>query len=340
MSGVPKRKQEYARRLNNYLDKYNKVLTISVNNVGSKKIATTRKELRPRDIHILMGKNTIIRKCLRDRAERLETKNPAMSKAAEAMVEMIEGNIGLLFIPEKESIAGVRDEITSEKVQTQAKAGVEAPCAVEVPAGPTGQDPSQTTFFQTMDIPTKINRGQVEITESITIIQKGEKVSRSAAELLVMLGIKPFHYGIGVSYVFDKGEVYPAAVLEITPADVACAFNRAVREVAALCLALNYPTAASVPHSIMYAYKNMLAVGLGLKTYTWDNLDKVKEILKDPSKFMSAGPAATGTGGAAAAEEKPAEEEEEEESSAAAGGIFGGSGSSSDDDDDDDDDSS
>eukprot|EP00494_Astrolonche_serrata_P023610 UN23868 len=282
MSKVPARKVEYARKLNNYLDKYNKILTIGVNNVGSKKIADTRKDLRPRDIHILMGKNTIIRKCLRDRAERLETSNPKASKQALAITEMIQGNIGLVFIPENEGISELADKITSEKVQTAAKAGVPAPTAVVVPAGPTGQDPSQTSFFQTMDIPTKINRGQVEITEDVTIIFQGEKVSRSAAELLVMLNIRPFYYGLSVDYVFDKGDVYPSDVLSITPADIALAFSRAVREVAALCLALNYPTAASVPHSIMNAYKNMLAVGLGCKTYSWGNLDKVKEILKDP----------------------------------------------------------
>lgn len=65
-------------------------------------------------------------------------------------------------------------------------------------------------------------------------------------------------------------------------------FNSAVREVAALCLALNYPTAASVPHSIMDAYKNMLAIGMACKNYSWENLEKVETILKDPSAFAAA----------------------------------------------------
>jgi len=324
---VNQRKQDYARRLNYYLDNFSKAITINVNNVGSKKIATERKRLRPRNIHILMGKNTIIRKVLRDRAERLETTKPKQSEAALKIIDMVEGNCGFVFIPENESIAGLRDEIIKEKVQTAAKFGVIAPVDVHIPVGPTGQDPSQTAFFQTMNISTKINRGQVEITAPITIIFKGDKVGRSAAELLVMLNIKPFHYGINVEYVFDKGDVYPADVLSITADDVAVSFGKAVREVAALCLALNYPTAASVPHSIMSAYKNMLAVGLGCKTYTWENLDKVKEILKDPSKFASAGPAAA-TGDAQATQAAAPEDEPEPESSEAAGGIFGASSSS------------
>jgi len=325
------RKRQYAERLNHYLDNYNKAFTICVDNVGSKSLAVQRKKLRARNIHILMGKNTIIRKVLTMRVEKLEEegKKDAARKTSN-MLEMVCGNIGFVFLPENEEIGAVRDEITSEKVNTAAKAGIFAPADVTVPAGPTGQDPSQTTFFQALDIPTKINRGQVEIQSPVKLITKGEKVSRSAAELLVMLNIKPFFYGITVNYVYSNGDVFPAAVLDISMGDIAGAFNKAVREVAALCLALNYPTAASVPHSIMDAYKNILAVGLACKDYSWENLGKVKEILADPSAFAAAAaPAASADAGAA--EAAPAEEEEEEEeSSVAAGGMFGGSSSSDD----------
>jgi len=326
---IPQRKLEYAARLNDYLDNYSQAISIGVNNVGSKSLAIQRKKLRKRDIHILMGKNTIIRKVLSLRAERLEAEGKMkQSQNALRFMEMVQGNVGFAFIPKNESIAGLRDELAEDKVQTAAKAGIEAPDDVLVPAGPTGQDPSQTSFFQALEIPTKINRGQVEIMSEVKLITKGEKIGRSAAELLVMLNIRPFYYGISVGHVYDKGEVYPAAVLDISPSDVAASFNSAVREVAALCLALNYPTAASVPHSIMDAYKNMLAIGMACKNYSWENLAKVETILADPSAFAaaSAAPAAGGDGAAAAApvvEEEP----EEEESSAAAGGMFGGSGS-------------
>jgi len=335
---VPARKQDYANRLNNYLDNYAQAMTICVNNVGSKSIAFQRKKLRERNIHILMGKNTIIRKVLNVRAERLEAAgNTAAAAQALRMLEMVEGNIGFVFVPTDQDIGKIREEITSERVQTAAKAGVEAPDDVVVPAGPTGQDPSQTSFFQALDIPTKINRGQVEIVSDVKLVTKGEKVNRSAAELLVMLNIKPFYYGINVHHIYQNGDVFPADVLDISSSDIAQAFNNAVREVAALCLALNYPTAASVPHSIMDAYKNILAIGLACKDYSWENLTKVKEILADPSKFAAAAaPAAGGAAPAAAAAAEP-EEEEEEESSAAAGGMFGGSDSDSDSDSDEDD---
>jgi len=334
---VPAKKLAYGERLNYYLDNFSQSFTIGVDNVGSKQISMTRKTLRARNVHILMGKNTIIRKVLNVRAERLEAEGKLKAaNNARAMVEMATGNSGFVFVPKTESIGVLRDDITSDKVQTAAKAGIMAPSDVLVPAGPTGQDPSTTSFFQALDIPTKINRGQVEIVSDVHLIKKGEKVGRSAAELLVKLNIKPFYYGISVGMVYDNGDVYPAAVLDLSDGDIAAAFTRATREVAALCLALNYPTAASVPHSIIDAYKNILAVGLACESYTWDNLEKVKEILKDPSKFAAAAaPAAGDAAGPAAVVAEP-EEEEEEESSAAAGGLFGAdSGSDSDSDDSD-----
>jgi len=326
---VPKRKLEYAERLNAYLDKYQKIITIGVDNVGSKTLSLNRKKFRARDIHILMGKNTIIRKVLTMRMERLEKSNPKQAKNAEAMLEMVQGNCGFIFLPQTQSIQKLREEITNEKVQTAAKTGVIAPSDVVVPPGPTGQDPSQTAFFQALNISTKINRGQVEIMSAVRLINKGEKVSRSAAELCVMLNIKPFYYGITVEHVFDNGEVFPADVLDISEADIAASFFRATREVAALCLALHYPTAASAPHSILDAYKNILAVGLACENYSWPNLVKVKEVLADPSKFQAAA-APTDTAPTGTETAPVVEEEEEEESSVAAGGMFGGSGSDSD----------
>lgn len=330
---VRERKLEYARRLNNYLDTYNQFFTINVDNVGSKNLAEQRKKLRPRQIHILMGKNTIIRKVLTLRSEAFEAAGKMdQCKKTLAILEMVCGNVGFVFLPKNENIGKVREEMTSKKVQTAAKAGILAPADVVVPAGPTGQDPSATSFFQALDIPTKINRGQVEIESNVMLIKQGEKVGRSAAELLVMLNIKPFYYGIKVNWVYRQGEVFPADVLDISDADVACAFSKAVREVAALCLALSYPTAASVPHSIMDAYKNMLAIGLNCGDYSWENLEKVKQILKDPSAFAAPAPAEAAGGDAPA--QVVEEEEEEEESSVAAGGMFGGSDSSDDDSDD------
>lgn len=59
-----------------------------------------------------------------------------------------------------------------------ARAGSLAPVNVIVPAGPTGCDPGQTSFFQVLQIATKITKGQIEITTPVQILKAGDKVRR------------------------------------------------------------------------------------------------------------------------------------------------------------------
>ena len=57
--------------------------------------------------------------------------------------------------------------------------------------------------LQVLNIPTKINKGTVEITSNVALIKAGEKVGASEATLLAKLGIKPFSYGLIVQHVSD-----------------------------------------------------------------------------------------------------------------------------------------
>lgn len=50
--------------------------------------------------------------------------------------------------------------------------------------------------MQALNIPTKINRGTVEIVSDVHLIKATEKVGGSEATLLSKLGIKPFSYGL------------------------------------------------------------------------------------------------------------------------------------------------
>lgn len=54
-----------------------------------------------------------------------------------------------------------------------------------------------------------------------------------------------------------------------------------------LSLAICYPTIVAVPHAIINGYKNVLAVIVELD-YSFSLAAKVKEYLKDPSKFAVA----------------------------------------------------
>ena len=275
-------------------------------NVGSKQFMDIRRGLREHSV-VLMGKNTMMKRCIRLYIER--TSDDKWS----VLLDQLVGNVGLVFT--QGDLGAVRDEIVKFKVGAPARVGLIAPNDVTVPAGNTGLDPSQTSFFQALNIPTKINKGTVEIVSDVALIKEGEKVGGSEATLLAKLGIRPFSYGLVVQQVIDGGAVYDPKVLDITDDDLLANASAAVANVAAVSLALGFPTPASVVHDLVRGYKNVLAVAVATE-YDFPLADKVKEYLANPSAFAApsgGGGGGGGGGGDAKKEEKKEEEEEEEE---------------------------
>merc|ERR1711934_463921 len=90
-----------------------------------------------------------------------------------------------------------------------------------------------------------------------------------------------------------------------------------IRNIAALCLKIGYPTVASVPHSIINGLKNCMAVA-AVTDITFKEAEQMKAYLADPSAFAVAAPVAA----AAVVEEAAAPEPEEEEDDSMDGGIF------------------
>merc|ERR1719309_800917 len=109
----------------------------------------------------------------------------------------------------------------------------------------------------------------------------------------------------------------------ITDEDLRAKFMSGVANVAALSLAIGYPTVASVPHSVVNGMKNLLAVA-AVTDITFKEAEMVKEFLADPSKFAAAAPAAGAAAAAApvAAAAKEPEPEEESEDDDMGFGLF------------------
>jgi large subunit ribosomal protein LP0 len=270
------RKVNYWKKLISLFDEYPKILLVTADNVGSHQMQQIRQSLRGEAV-LLMGKNTMIRKAIRDHRDKI----PSL----ETLSPHIYGNVGLVFT--KGDLTKVRTKLTELKVEAQAKTGATAPVDVIVPAGNTGQEPNKTSFFQALSIPTKINRGSIEIINDVHLMRAGDRVSASQAALLQMLGIRPFKYGLVVTTVYDSGIVFKASVLDITDEDIIKKFQKGVANVTALSLAINYPTVLSVPHVVLNAFKNLLAVSL-VTDYTFEQSKKIKEMLENPEAFAAA----------------------------------------------------
>ncbi|KAH7553747.1 hypothetical protein JRO89_XS12G0050800 [Xanthoceras sorbifolium] len=301
------KKIAYDAKLCQLLDDYSQILIVAADNVGSTQLQNIRKGLRG-DSVVLMGKNTMMKRSVRIHSEK--TGNNVFLN----LIPLLQGNVGLIFT--KGDLKEVREEVAKYKVGAPARVGLVAPIDVVVPPGNTGLDPSQTSFFQVLNIPTKINKGTVEIITPVELIKKGDKVGSSEAALLAKLGIRPFSYGLVVQSVYDSGSVFSPEVLDLTEDDLVEKFAAGVSMVTSFALAISYPTLAAAPHMFINAYKNVLAIAVATE-YSFPQAEKVKEFLKDPSKFaVAAAPAAAASGAtpAAAAKEEEKKEEPAEES--------------------------
>jgi len=313
------RKTTYWGKLNSALDEYKNILIIGVDFVGSNQMQQIRKAIRGKGV-VLMGKNTLIRKVLRERAE----KNPQF----ESLLPFIVGNIGFVFT--NGDLTALRATVTSNKVPASAKTGVVAPIDVVIPPGPTGLDPGQTSFFQTLNIGTKIVKGSIEMTTSSKVCTKGEKISASAVALLNKLNIRPFQYGVTVDTVYENGSAFSVKLMDMTDGELVAMFTNSVNRLAAISFALGYINKATLPHSFGRAFKTIVSLALATD-YNFDELKAVKEMIANPAAFAPAAKGgaeekAGGGGKPAAPVKAPEPEPEPDEEAAPAVDLFGGGG--------------
>ncbi|TFY80538.1 hypothetical protein EWM64_g3476 [Hericium alpestre] len=304
-------KELYFVKLRELIAKYPSIFIVNVDNVGSNQMHQIRVALRGKGV-VLMGKNTMVRRALRS----IITEYPSL----ERLLPHVRGNIGFVFT--SGDLADIRDIIIANKVAAPARAGAFAPLDVSIPGGNTGMEPGKTSFFQALGIPTKIARGTIEIVSDVKVVTAGSRVGPSEATLLNMLNISPFTYGMTVVQIYDQGNVFTPDVLDVDAQELIDRFLVGIKTIAAISLALHYPTIVSVTHSLVNAFKNLIAVALATD-YTFEGAEKAKEYLANPEAFAVA--AAPVAAAAAEAEAAPAakEEEEKEESDEDMGfGLF------------------
>ncbi|KND94818.1 60S acidic ribosomal protein P0 [Tolypocladium ophioglossoides CBS 100239] len=311
MGGKTANKAGYFDKLKGLLEEYKSIFIVTIDNVASQQMHEIRHALRGEGV-VLMGKNTMVRRALRT----FIVDTPEYEK----LLPHVKGNVGFVFT--NKDLKEIRDKLLSNRVAAPARAGALAPIDVWVPAGNTGMEPGKTSFFQALQVPTKIARGTIEITNDLKLVEAGTKVGPSEATLLNMLNISPFTYGMGIAQVYDEGQTFPSEILDISEEQLLGSLTQAIATVATISLALNFPTLPSVMHSVINSYKKVLSVAVETE-YSWPEIEQLKDRIANPDAYASAAPVAAAAG--AAAESKPAEEEKaesEDEDEEGFGGLF------------------
>jgi large subunit ribosomal protein LP0 len=325
-SHLSERKKNYYAKMSKLLSEYNRILVVTVDNVGSSHMQSIRKSVRGKGV-ILMGKNTLMRKAMREYATKV-------NNGIEPLITLIYGNVGMVFV--KEDLQEVKNLLVNNTVGAYAKVGSFSPTEVIVPKGDTGMDPSKTSFFQALSIQTKINKGKIEILNDVALLHKGDKVGASQATLLQMLNIKPFLYGCKVQTIYDNGQVIPPALFDMNDREVLDKVARGIQRIAAISLQIGHPTIASIPHTMAHGYRNLVSIALATN-FSFKQVEQLKALLSDPEALKRAQAAAAGSapaqggsapaaGGSAPAKDekkKPAADDDDEAGGGGMGGLFG-----------------
>lgn len=314
------KKQGFFKKMNEYLDSYDKIMFVGCDNVTSRQFNEMRIGMRkggdlPFVGNILMGKNTMMKKVLQSRAE-AQPDDAIRQMQYEQMKEILVLNTGMIFT--NDNLQDIKTMIQGQVVQAPAKVNTVAPCNVQIPSGNTGLEPGQTSFFQALNIHTKITKGTIEILNDVTVIKEGDRVGPSAATLLQKMGLKPFYYGLVMKKVYDKGSMYAPKWLDIGDAEKEGMIRGGINRVASLALALGWTCEASFPHIMLEAFKNVLSISLGTD-YDFEEFNGT-QLKQDILSGKLSGPAAPAAGAPAggapapaAAAPAPVEESEEEE---------------------------
>merc|ERR1711892_1091742 len=118
-----------------------------------------------------------------------------------------------------------------------------------------------------------MGKGTIEIINDVALIKTGDKVGMSESTLLNMLKISPFTYGLAVQKVYDSGTVFDPEILDITDDDLIAKFKAGIANVAALSLAISYPSVAN-------GMKNLLAIAAATEI-TFKEAESLKAFLAD-----------------------------------------------------------
>lgn len=223
-----------------------------------------------------------------DKRQGLWTEIPQIEK----IISYCKGKVGFIF--SDAAISDLKPLIESNRIPAPAKVGTFAPSEVVIPPGPTGLDPAQISFFHTLNISTKIQKGQIEITKEFKVCEKGKKVGNSEAAILQKLNIKPFSFGMEILFVYDDGAILTPEVFNQDPNALLTKIRAAANNIVAISLAIGEPNALSVPHMIANGFKKLAAIALETNIPV-----KMLEKMKSNAPAGGAAPAPAAAGGAA-----------------------------------------
>lgn len=187
---VSPKKIKAVKELSGLIKDKKTVLIASIKNIPASQFQEISKKLREKAVIKVPKKNLI---------NRVFDSNEEMKK----LKEQVQDSVAIIFSDLDPFELAL--ELMQNRSSVRAKPGQIAPEDIEISAGPTDLVPGPAiTELGALGIQIQIDKGKISIKQSKIIAKKGEKISKSAAEVMSKLDIKPFKVGFIPISAFDN----------------------------------------------------------------------------------------------------------------------------------------
>ena len=278
-------------------DKYPVVAVASLTNFPGALAKELRKKLNGKAV-IKVSKTRVITKALAD-----------SNKEVKGLDEHMKGSVAVIF--SEMNPFELYAVLKRNSVNMPAKAGMESPDNVTIPAGDTGLPPGPAlSDLKAAGLKTVMQGPTISIAEDKVVAKKGDIITEGVAGALSKLGIKPIKVRLNILASLENGQVYLGNVLNIDVNQVRQDFANASRTAFNIAVEVAYCTVDTMPALITKGFKNAKAVAIEANMLTSATVQDVLAKANAQATVLKAKIPETVE---EASEEKPAEETKEEE---------------------------
>ena len=194
---ISEKKKESVENLKEALLSYPIIGLVKIDNISARVVQKMRKDLR-KEAKIIMAKNSLMKIAISDVKKKI--------LGIEKLSEYIIGSCAFLLT--ETNPYKLASFMNKNKVPAPAKVGQIAPNDVIIRPMNTGIPPGPVIAeLQSLGLKTRIEGGQIRITEEAIVTQEGDRVNRTVAHLLGRLNIDPFEAGLSFIVAFEKGDI-------------------------------------------------------------------------------------------------------------------------------------
>ncbi|WP_337860363.1 50S ribosomal protein L10 [Ferroplasma sp.] len=234
---------------------------ISISGLRNKEFQKIRNDLR--------GEVQI--KVLRSRLLRFAMEKSNKSNIA-GLTDYAYGQIALLTT--KQSPKKVYDILVSKRTKAAARGGeiaeediVIEPRETSFPPGP------MISVFQKVGISAGIEKGKIVIKSEVTLVKKGESISKEKAQVLEKLEILPVTVGLEMIAAYEDGLVYTKDALSITIEQIVSDMAGAFLKAKAIALETGFMVPEIMPELLSKAYLQAQSLAIAANFVDEKNID-------------------------------------------------------------------